>query len=181
MIHNLTLSWIIIICIILTAQITQGQNFYLYNVKTSQIREVFGSVKVITRSLNQKESSYRGHAAMLNDSILAIDDILVHINDIYSVRAVTNKSRLNGIILAVVSSGFITLGTVFAIQSGNATGLGVVGKVILSILSYTAGVSTLYQTFENLIFGKKYLSQSGWVLKKTAESIVMPDTSNQTP
>lgn len=116
---------------------------------------------------------------MLNDSMLAINDSLLHIRDILMIQAVTKESRQSGILVSVLSALFISAGTVFAIQSGSATGLGALTKVMLSILSYNAGASALYRAIENLFFGSKYRSYSGWIIKKSEDKIITPSSGHE--
>lgn len=112
---------------------------------------------------------------MVNDSVVAINDTLVNINDITIIQAVTNKSVQSGIILSVVSAGLITLGTVFAIQSGSAEGIGALAKVLLSIMTYFAANSTLYNSIKNFFWGNHYKTDEGWTLKMKYDTpIIIP-------
>ena len=112
---------------------------------------------------------------MLNDSMLTINESTIHIDDISVIQAVTKKSIQNGIILSVVGAGFITLGTVFAIQSGNAEGIGAPVKVLLSILTYFAANNSLYLMIKNFFWGNDHRTDSGWTLKmKNDASVIIP-------
>src|SRR5690606_26327416 len=99
-----------------------AQNYYLYNTNTMKTREISRPVRIKT-SNGKSRIKLKGDAQMLNDSILAINDTTIHVSNIVYIQTLTHTSRQNGIILSVISGGLIAAGTVFAIQSGSASGL----------------------------------------------------------
>lgn len=163
--HARTFKFIGFICLLILSSAGKGQNFYLYNVNTAKTRTISSLKNIRVHTGGRKDLKLKGEALMVNDSVVAINDTLVHINDITIIQAVTNKSVQNGIILSLVSAGLITLGTVFAIQSGSAEEIGVLVKVLLSIMTYYAANSTLYNTIKHFFWGNNYKTNEGWTLK----------------
>ncbi len=163
------------ICLLIISIAGKGQNFYLYNVKTSKTRTISSLKNIRVQTEERKVLKLKGEAMMVNDSVVAINDTLVHINDIIIIQAVTNKSVQNGIILSVVSAGLITLGTVFAIQSGSAEGIGALVKGLLSYVTYLSATGYIFNSIKSFFWGNHYKTDEGWTLKMIYDTpIIIP-------
>lgn len=148
-----------------SANFSQAQCLKLYNVNTTQSRNIVSTKNVSIITHDQDAGKIKGNLYIVNDSTIRIDSLEIPIADIASMKVITNKSRMWGYIFAGGSAFFLGSGILILATSGGGDTLAGTFGTIFGVQFILNGVAASVPAIRFLFRGKTYKKSAGWELQ----------------